>query len=70
MGQKSKKIFHYVVWKNGLVGILLPTIMASVIHMYGKFQSYEQHVNDAKKTTARHCGLEKMSISYEGKAIV
>ena len=31
MGQRSWRIFCYVIWENGLVGILLPTIMAAAI---------------------------------------
>ena len=31
MGQRSSRIFCYVIWENGLVGILLPTNMAAAI---------------------------------------
>ena len=31
-----KEVFYYVIWENGLVGILLPTIMAATIWGFSK----------------------------------
>ena len=42
MGKRSWRIFYYVIWENGLVGVLLPTNMAAAIKMYGDFQNFEQ----------------------------
>ena len=36
MGKRSWRIFYYVIWENGLVGVLLPTNMAAAIKMYNK----------------------------------
>ena len=42
MGKGSWRIFYYVTWENGLVGILLPTNMAAAVQMYRDFQNFEQ----------------------------
>ena len=34
MGQRSWRVFCYVVWENGLVGILLSTNMAAAIQIF------------------------------------
>ena len=41
MGQRSWGSFYYVIWENGLVGILLLTNMAAAI-MYRDFLNFEQ----------------------------
>ena len=42
MGQRSWRIFYYVIWENGLVGTLLPANMAAAIEMYEDFLNFEQ----------------------------
>ena len=42
MGQINLRIFYYVIWKNGLVGILLPTNMAAAIWIHRDFLNFEK----------------------------
>ena len=40
--KKSWIIFCNVIWENELVGIVLPTIVAAAIKMYGDFLNFGQ----------------------------
>ena len=40
--KKSWRIFCNVMWKNELVGIVLPTIVTAAIKMYGDFLNFGQ----------------------------
>ena len=42
ISQMIWRIFYYIIWENGLVGILLSTDMAAAIYMNGDFLKFEQ----------------------------